>query len=252
MASPVPVRALYALPPSMLQPQSDCMRAHPIQTQLAPPSKRPPTPTFRPVRLHTPPPHFTPPTLTPLHQAAASGQTQKVAALLKEPDTLIDHVNNDRRSALHLSAGNGAKDTVELLLNRKASVESRDLFHWTPLFLAVRGGHLETAELLLRKKANPNARDLVGNTPLHEAVGRDNPKIVELLLQYRAKINATNTFNQTPLHRGVDEGSARCLHRLLQQEELQCQIADDQGRTACKYAKDEQWDEMAQLLQPKK
>ena len=82
------------------------------------------------------------------------------------------NVYKRKRTPLHLAAENGHTQTVLLLLEHKAEIDSltaeyyivqagersmyREIGH-TPLIFAIKNGHLETAKILLDNNACPNS-----------------------------------------------------------------------------------------------
>jgi len=64
-------------------------------------------------------------------------------------------------SALHLSAQNGHRDTVESLLRAGITRDARNKVGRTALHLAAEAGHADIVELLLDNGANIEAGDMV-------------------------------------------------------------------------------------------
>jgi ankyrin repeat protein len=65
---------------------------------------------------------------------------------------------------IHGAAYHGMHDAVQILLDRGASIESRDIFGQTPLILAADNGHPVTVGLLILRGADLKARDNDGKT----------------------------------------------------------------------------------------
>ncbi len=121
-----------------------------------------------------------------IHDAARSGDLEKVKALLKTNPGLVFSTDNGGDTVLHSAAIYGRKDVVELLLAAKADVNARNNDGVTPLAWAAQEGYKEVAELLLAKGADVNAKDNDGHTPLHRAVPR-HKEMAELLLANNSK-----------------------------------------------------------------
>ena len=100
---------------------------------------------------------------------AASGKniTEARKLINNGSDMDLNAVDDRKRTALHISAANGADEFVRLLLENGAS---------------------------------PNVKDVNGNTPLHLAACSGFIPIVTLLLHYGGDISATDTNGRTPLH----------------------------------------------------
>ena len=69
-----------------------------------------------------------------IHDAAKSGDLEKVKALLKgNPDSVSSKDENYGATPLHFAASAAGKDVAELLLTNKAEVNAKDNNGWTPL-----------------------------------------------------------------------------------------------------------------------
>jgi len=75
----------------------------------------------------------------------------------------------------------GNKELAELLINKGANVNVRDLVGFTPLILSVTGGVSGVAELLIEKGANLLAATKTGKNALSIAEMTGNTKIAELI-----------------------------------------------------------------------
>ena len=93
-----------------------------------------------------------------IHDAAKSGDLEKVKALLKDnPDLSLSKNDNDD-TALHFAALKGHNDIVELLLTNKADVNAKDKDGLSPLLLAANGGYPDVVQSLLTAKADVSVR----------------------------------------------------------------------------------------------
>jgi ankyrin repeat protein len=119
-----------------------------------------------------------------IHEAAGSGNIEKVEALLKDNPKLVSSKDREERTALHWAANYGKKAVAELLLAKGANVNAKSWHGLTPLHYAVTNGHKTTVELLLAKGANVNVKSNDGYTPFHLAVDGDFKDIIELLRQH--------------------------------------------------------------------
>jgi ankyrin repeat protein len=119
-------------------------------------------------------------------EAAKSGDLEQVKALLKEDPTLVGTKDDTYFGAtpLHLAAGFGHKDIVELLLANKAKVNAKNNNGYTPLFMAARSGRRDIVESLLANKADVNAKGTEGLTPLQAALRAGHNDVVDLLREH--------------------------------------------------------------------
>jgi ankyrin repeat protein len=139
-----------------------------------------------------------------IHEAAKSGDLEKVKALLEENSNLVFGKDTDDRTPLHWAAARDHKNAAELLLANKANVNAKDDAGWTPLHAGVQFGYKEMAGLLLAHGAEVNAKNEDGQTPLHLAARSGSKDLVELLLAHGAQVNAMNNkggkrINSTPI-----------------------------------------------------
>lgn len=83
-----------------------------------------------------------------IHQGAAEGNVQMVADLLKENPALVNSLDADGDTPLHIAARKGHKELTLLLLRNQADVNAVNALHVTPLKLAKGFGHGEAAAIL--------------------------------------------------------------------------------------------------------
>ncbi|MEW6360074.1 MAG: ankyrin repeat domain-containing protein [Planctomycetota bacterium] len=115
------------------------------------------------------------------HDAAALGQTHQLAEFVSS-GTDVNTKTPQGLTALHLAAGNGYVETVALLLDRGAATEAVATENrWTPLHWAVYCNHKDIVQLLVERNANVNAKDVTGRTPLDVARQNGNDDIAEIL-----------------------------------------------------------------------
>src|SRR6266536_4047237 len=90
--------------------------------------------------------------------AAIVGQTDKVAAFLKQDPKLINARDSGGKTALHWAALYGQEKVMELLLAEKADVNSLDEDGFTPLHWAATFNQSDAAKVLLANKADTNLK----------------------------------------------------------------------------------------------
>ena len=182
--------------------------------------------------------------------AAIVGHTDQVAAFLKQDPRLISARDGNGRTALHWAALYGQKKVVELLLARKADVNSLDQdgftplhwaatfnqsdavklllankanmnlkvpkYGWTALRLAVIHGHVAAAEAILNAGADPNVKDDENISLFHQAVIRGKKEMIELLLAYKCDVNQKDVDGDTPLTEALEQGNPEIIELLRQ------------------------------------
>lgn len=112
--------------------------------------------------------------LTPLIWAAGIGKPESVAILLERnpnlPLEVKDGVTGD--TALMRAVRSGKIESVRMLINRKADVNTVNKQGYTPVQLAVMSGTAEKVKLLIEAKADLSAKDATGRTALDLAQRR--------------------------------------------------------------------------------
>lgn len=135
-------------------------------------------------------------------EASATGQTERVRALIKRDAALANAFSPDGFTPLGLAVFFGHRDTVEALLAAEAEVNvvSRESMKVTPLHSAAAARQVAIARLLIAHGANVNATQPESRfTPLHEAALNGDVEFAKLLLEHGAEINAKMKDGKTPL-----------------------------------------------------
>ncbi|KAK3260968.1 hypothetical protein CYMTET_30104 [Cymbomonas tetramitiformis] len=135
-----------------------------------------------------------------LLEAIGRGSDSREVAPLITPASLTQRAGPHDATALHLAAGLGQVQTVELLLREGAEVNARSNVNATALHLAARLGHKGIARLLLQHDAALDERNTSQSTPLHTAAQHGHAELTEILLDAGADINARGVCDLTPLH----------------------------------------------------
>ena len=107
----------------------------------------------------------------------------------------------DRRTELHIAAGQGDADLVQRLIEAGADVNAQDRFGFTPLHLAAQERRHGAVALLLEAGAKPDLRNKHGNTPLVTAVfnSRGEGDSIAALRAAGADPHAENNSGVSPL-----------------------------------------------------
>ena len=132
---------------------------------------------------------------TPLHLAVEAGDTVLVRELLHRGNAsaFINLGDSDGWTALHIAAREGQNQIIQELLAYRADIDALDKLQQTPLQVVVYENHAkDTLELLLDNDAEVNTKDIDGNSPLHDAVMKNNLVFVEMLLKMGADPDVAN------------------------------------------------------------
>uniref|UniRef100_A0A1I8FM43 ANK_REP_REGION domain-containing protein n=1 Tax=Macrostomum lignano TaxID=282301 RepID=A0A1I8FM43_9PLAT len=120
---------------------------------------------------------------------------------------------------------------VQSLLERGASLNTRDRYGQTVLHEVAKNWNPAVMELMIRCGGDPNAGDFLGRTPLHVAAASNYLDMCRLLVRRGANSEALTSNGQTPLFLAAKTDSVKSLLALMQ---LGCQfdrVYDSRGRT---------------------
>src|SRR6185295_18847063 len=149
-----------------------------------------------------------------IFEAAATGQTERVRALIKKDASLTNAFSPDGFTPLGLAVFFGHRETVEALLAAGAEVNtpSRESMKVTPLHSAAAARQVEIARVLIAHGANVNAMQAdSGFTPLHEAALNGNLEFARLLLEHGADVNAKMKDGKTPLGFALEQNKSEMV-----------------------------------------
>jgi len=157
-----------------------------------------------------------------IFEAAAIGNLDRVAELLRVDATLANAYAPDGFQPLGLAAFFGHLSVVELLLIQGAEVNtpSRNSLNVRPLHSAVASQHLLIAQALLEQGADPNLRQAGDFTPLHGATQNGQLEMIQLLLKYDADLNAKSAEGLTPLAMAQERGHTQAIELLREHGDL--------------------------------
>lgn len=136
-----------------------------------------------------------------IFEAAATGQTNRVRALIEGDPALVNSYSPDGFAPLSLAVFFGHPEAVDVLLAAGAEVSapSRETMKLTPLASALAAGHNNIARTLIDHGAHVNAKGDNDVTPLHTAAARGNIEAATLLLEHGADVNATTKDGKKPI-----------------------------------------------------
>jgi ankyrin repeat protein len=133
--------------------------------------------------------------LTPLHIAAGYGYREIVEVLVSQ-GAEVNARNKNNITPLHSASAGSSKEIVKMLISKGADVNGLDKDSRTALFWVVEG---EIAKILISSGARVNEKDYQGFTPLHLAVSLDRKKVVEVLIENGAEVNVKDNRGRTPM-----------------------------------------------------
>lgn len=118
-----------------------------------------------------------------------NGDVNAVQEVLKSKPAMIDAVDANGYSLLHLAVDAGKAQVARFLINQGAQLEhALNADRTTPLMMAAVAGHEDIVKLLLDKGADPDLRrGGTGPTAAELAHANDEPEIAKLLLAEASK-----------------------------------------------------------------
>ena len=151
--------------------------------------------------------------------AATSYAPFSMVEMLLEAGSVVDPVSNDSDTPLICACRRSWRDNnenivpiVELLIKRRANLETCDRYGDTPLNNAAQCSTIELVETLIRCGANVNAINSNGNTAISVALLNDDDDkgdIITALVRAGADVNVMNNNHQTPLLRAMNYGGKK-------------------------------------------
>ena len=166
---------------------------------------------------------------TPLHLAILLNNydiIETVLNLSKHDPKIVNAVNKQKCTPLHLSVDNGDYRVTELLLTSKADIYCRDNDEKTILHHAIEIVDSERRSLVFNELIKfedktfgshklCTTQDKQGNTPLNLAITKSDNGIVTSLLEYPSVLEVTNKQGETPLHLAVINNDENTMESIL-------------------------------------
>ncbi|QQR49155.1 ankyrin repeat domain-containing protein [bacterium] len=167
-------------------------------------------------------------------------------------DMIVD--SETQETLLHYAALWGRLEFIEVLLEKKASVDALDHELLTPLHRAIIENQTQCAAKLIKHGADVNLADNESGTPLHAAAFSGFIENLQLLLNSKANVNAVDKDNITPLHEAAFAGKTESIRELLAYNaDITVKVNNPKltahGKTALEIAQREGYVEIVTLLQ---
>lgn len=143
-----------------------------------------------------------------IHEAAATGNVERVKKLVEQDKTLVNIASADGFSSLGLACFFGYPEIAKYLIDQgaKINIPSKNKMNVQPLHSAIAAKNIEMVTYLLEQGADVNVRQTGGFTPLHAAAQQGNGELIKLLLTHGADINATTDAGETPMELAIKSG----------------------------------------------
>jgi len=153
-----------------------------------------------------------------LVQAIRGQDVLSVRRILRRKPELAKRKNEFGITPLHEAAESGNAEMVEQLLANGAEIDAKDKYSHTPLFKAVWFLNMEIVQLLISRGANVHIRDCSDHTLLHWAAFKGDKTMVELLLHLGVENMTPNKEGKTPLEYAMAQGHYRSEERRVGKE----------------------------------
>jgi hypothetical protein len=137
-----------------------------------------------------------------------------VAAQVVKPESPREEGPIDFKP-LHSAVRWDKRDVLQGLLKGPASANVQDTNNGNyPIHIAAQNGHLETLKMLLEKKAVVNSKNGKGNTAIHMAVGYDYYECAQALIKAGGDVTIENDAGHQA-QRGIDGDKSLGLCALI-------------------------------------
>jgi ankyrin repeat protein len=118
-----------------------------------------------------------------IHLAAFNGHGYIICRLFTGDKSTVNHSDSIGMDVLKWESLRGHYETVQILLENGADVNTQGGFYGNALYAASRGGHVEVVKILLERGADVNAQGGEYGNALQAASQRGHLGIVQVLLE---------------------------------------------------------------------
>jgi ankyrin repeat protein len=135
---------------------------------------------------------------TALMRASAYGHAESVKVLLNNGANL-ETANIDGITALMDAASHGQTEVLQVLIEAHANLEAVDKYNQTALMRASANGHTESVKVLLNNGANLETANIAGITALMDAASHGHTEVIQELIEAKANLEAVDNLGFTAL-----------------------------------------------------
>lgn len=150
-------------------------------------------------------------------KAAENGEDATIRAQLKnltkeEAKKLVNTSNEDKETALHIAAGSGHLNFVNLLIEYGANPNAIGIFKETPLHRAAAKNYEEIMQSLINAGGNLDISRHDSSKPIHVAASNDAIKVIKVIIANDpSQANAISKECRTPLFYAGNEDTKNVL-----------------------------------------
>jgi len=126
----------------------------------------------------------------PIHWTSGNKHKKAAAKLLERDPGMVEHVDNEGRTVLHLAIADSSTDVVKVVVkhctatDRQATLSVPDAMNRTPLHWAAVLGNAEVAGLLLRSGSDWTSKDENGATAWHYCTQNETSDCLATMLDF--------------------------------------------------------------------
>lgn len=124
-----------------------------------------------------------------------------------------------------------------VLVEKGANINHQDNKGYTPLITASQNGHVTVIAYLVSRGAKLDLEDCNGDNALHWAVYKGHPDLTRLLIIYGSNPKKIDNYGQTLLHLACLSGNLNIIQQLVEQDCIDTEIRDKNGKKAIDLAK---------------
>jgi ankyrin repeat protein len=170
-----------------------------------------------------------------LEYAAVTGNTNTLRVLI-DAKAPLNSQDKLKRTALYMAVANERQDAALQLIAAGADTKLGDVDNATPLHLAAKRGFTNVVESLIAHGADISARTVQGTPPLAMAAYGGHLATVQLLCEKSANVNDKNANDVTVLHYAVSGKSPEIVRYLLGKGAKK-EARDNEGKSPSYWAK---------------
>ncbi|ATQ45049.1 hypothetical protein CSW64_15210 [Caulobacter mirabilis] len=186
-----------------------------------------------------------------LHEAAAKGDAAAIRTLLAG-GAPIDARDGQGRTALLVATHGDQVEAARILIEAGADVNAKDHIQDSPYLYAGARGRLEILKLTLAHGADLKSTNRYGGTALIPAAERGHVETVRTLIAAGVDVDHVNNLGWTALIEAVILGDGGERHqrivRLLIDAGADSNLADRDGVTPLRHARDQEFSEIGAIL----
>lgn len=152
---------------------------------------------------------------TALFSASMRGHVHRVEKLIRAGID-IDTTDISHRTPLYVAVNRDRRNVVAMLLSAGADANIACTRQFTPLYRACVHGHVEITRMLIQFSCNVDAPCFHNKRALHAASKHGCIDIVRQLVEARCDIHAVDDKQRTPLFVACEHTNTQCVKYLLQ------------------------------------